>query len=216
MKRFSLSSAALSGPDEAEPPKRRGNRHSRVPQILDVSIKVLTDAGYGGYTINRVANDAGIRLSTLQHYFANREILLRATLEEIGKRYFDRLRALADHHGRTPEERLAAIVDDAYTELSKPGFAAPILEAWGLALHETYAHDVVAGVQKEFQALLANLVGQINPSLSIEERDMRGALLTSSLQGLTVFLRWTEYSTARRQEFRKTMKVVWKGLSGAE
>lgn len=216
MKKFPLPSTVVLGEQGPESARRRGNRRSRVPQIIDVSINVLIDAGYGGYAINRVATEAGVRLSTLQHYFANREALLRATLEEISRRYFERFLALAENKGRSAEERLASIMDDAYTELSKPGFPASIFEAWGLALHEEYAREIVAGIQRQYQALFAKLVGEINPSMSIDETDIRGALLTSSLQGLIVYLRWTEDSPARRQEFKKTMKIVWKGLSSAE
>lgn len=102
MRKMTLPSAAIFDPLADEPARRRGNRKSRVPEIIDVSINVLIAEGYAGYTINRVANDAGIRLSTLQHYFSNREALLRATLEEIAKRYFERFRASPKIRGALP------------------------------------------------------------------------------------------------------------------
>lgn len=216
MKKLTLTSAAMFDPQTSAPARRRGNRESRVPEIIDVSINVLIAAGYAGYTINRVANDAGIRLSTLQHYFSTREALLRATIEEIARRYFERFRGFAENRSRPPLARLEAIVDDAFAELVKPGLPASIFETWGLALHEPFARDVVVEIQSRFNGLFAKLVAEINPGLSMEERELRGALIMSSLEGLVVFLRWSKDSVPQLRAHRKAIKVVWSGLSKAD
>ncbi|WP_341315152.1 TetR/AcrR family transcriptional regulator [Paraburkholderia sp. IMGN_8] len=216
MKKLTLTSEAIFDPRTTILTRRRGNRESRVPEIIDVSINVLIAAGYAGYTINRVANDAGIRLSTLQHYFATREALLRATIEEVSKRYFERFRGIAENRNRSPQVRLEAIIDDAFAELVKPGMPAAIFESWGLALHEPFARDVVLERQKQFTGLFSNLVGELNPALSMEECELRGALILSSCQGLVVFLRWTEHSPSQLNTFRKAVKVVWSGLGKAD
>ncbi|MGF6603658.1 AcrR family transcriptional regulator [Paraburkholderia sp. GAS448] len=216
MKKLTLTSAAIFDPQAPASVRRRGNRESRVPEIVDVSINVLIAAGYAGYTINRVANDAGIRLSTLQHYFSTREALLRATLEEIARRYFERFRGFVENRNRSPQARLEAIIDDAFAEFVRPGLPAGILESWGLALHESFARDVVVEVQKRFTALFAKLVGEINPALSMEERELRGALIVSSCQGLVIFLRWSEDDASQLRAFRKAVKVVWSGLGKAD
>lgn len=216
MKKLTLTSEAIFDPHVAAPPRRRGNRESRVPEIIDVSINVLISAGYAGYAINRVAHDAGIRLSTLQHYFPTREVLLRATIEEVARRYLERFRRLADHRSRSPEARLEAIIDDAFKEFVKPGLPATIFESWGLALHEPFARDIVVEIQTQFKALFASLVGEINPAVTQEERDLRGALIMSSLDGLVVYLRWNEESASQMQALRRAVKVVWSGLSKAE
>lgn len=216
MKKLTLSSTAIFDPQTAASVRRRGNRESRVPEIIDVSIDVLVAVGYAGYTINRVANDAGIRLSTLQHYFSTREALLRATIEEIAKRYFERFRKFAENRSRSPQARLESIIDDAFADFVKPGLSAGVVESWGLALHESFARDVVVEVQKQFTRLFAQLVGEINPELSMEERELRGALIMSSCQGLVIFLHWSEDDTSRLNAFRRAIKVVWSGLGKAD
>jgi AcrR family transcriptional regulator len=216
VKKLTLSSTALFDPQTATSVRQRGNRESRVPEIIDVSINVLIAVGYAGYTINRVANDAGIRLSTLQHYFSTREALLRAIIEEIAKRYFERFRRFAENRNRSPQARLESIIDDAFADFVKPGLSAGIVESWGLALHESFARDVVVEVQKQFTRLFARLVGEINPELSMEERELRGALIVSSCQGLVIFLRWSEDDASRMHAFRRAVKVVWSGLGKAD
>ncbi|AFQ51723.1 TetR/AcrR family transcriptional regulator [Burkholderia cepacia] len=215
MKKLTLTSAAIFDPQTTAPVRRRGNRESRVPEIIDVSIGVLIAAGYAGYTINRVANDAGIRLSTLQHYFSTREALLRATIEEIARRYFERFRGFAENRNRSPQARLESIIDDAFADFVKPGLSAGVIESWGLAQHEPFARDVIVDVQKQFTRLFALLVGEINPELSTEERELRGALIVSSCQGLVIFLRWNEGDAAHLHAFRKAVKAVWNGIGMA-
>ncbi|MFX1689674.1 TetR/AcrR family transcriptional regulator [Paraburkholderia sp. A2RI-6] len=215
MKKLTLTSEALFDPQTAAPVRRRGNRESRVPEIIDVSINVLIAAGYAGYTINRVANDAGIRLSTLQHYFSTREALLRATIEEIANRYFERFRGFAENRGRSPQARLESIIDEAFTGFAKTGLLAGVIESWGLAQHEPFARDIATEVQKRFTRLFAQLVGEINPELSMEERELRGALIVSSCEGLVIFLRWSEDDASHLDAFRKAVKVVWSGIGKA-
>jgi AcrR family transcriptional regulator len=216
VKKLTLSSTAIFDPQTATSVRQRGNRESRVPEIIDVSINVLIAVGYAGYSINRVANDAGIRLSTLQHYFSTREALLRATIEEIAKRYFERFRRFVENRNRSPQARLESIIDDAFADFVKPGLSAGIVESWGLALHESFARDVVVEAQKQFTRLFARLVGEINPELSMEERELRGALIVSSCQGLVIFLRWSEDDASRMHAFRRAVKVVWSGLGKAD
>jgi AcrR family transcriptional regulator len=216
MKKLTLTSSAMFHPGAAAPVRRRGNRETRVPEVIDVSIDVLIATGYAGYSINRVANDAGIRLSTLQHYFPTREALLRATLEEIARRHLERFRAVAKNRNRSAQARLEAIIDDAFIEFVKPGLPAAVFEIWGLALHEPFARDVVVEIQKQFTRLFGKLVGEVNPTLSPEECELRGALIMSSFEGLVVFLRWSEDSVSQMRAFRKAVKVVWNGLSKAD
>jgi len=88
--------------------------------------------------------------------------------------------------------------------------------SWGLALHEPFARDVVVEAQKQFTRLFARIVGEINPELSMEERELRGALIVSSCQGLVIFLRWSEDDASRMHAFRRAVKVVWSGLGKAD
>ena len=85
-----------------------------------------------------------------------------------------------------------------------------------MALHEPFARDVVVEIQSRFNGLFAKLVAEINPGLSMEERELRGALIMSSLEGLVVFLRWSKDSVPQLRAHRKAIKVVWSGLSKAD
>lgn len=66
----------LTGAKElADEPKRRGNRTTRIPEIVEAAINVLAQYGNVGFALRRVASDVGIHLATLQYYFPTREDL---------------------------------------------------------------------------------------------------------------------------------------------
>jgi DNA-binding transcriptional regulator YbjK len=217
MKDLKISSADLDN-TATETPRRRGNRTTRVPAIIEVAIEVFAAEGNAGFTQRRIASDAGIRLRTLQHYFSTREELLRATIEAFTDRYFEHYRSITQDKQRPPEARLDMIVEEAFSVLTAPGgnrVSAFVLETWSLAEHEPFLHTLMARTTADFQALLADLVAEINPTLAQAECTLRGALLLSHLQGLVVFLRRGGTNVPERDSFRHAMKVVWRALSKA-
>ena len=217
MKEVRITSAEVLGTMDTSPPKRRGNRATRVPAIIEVSMNVFNSHGNAGFTQRRVAGEAGIHLRTLQHYFSSREERLRAVFEEFNQRYLDRFRSIAQDKSRSPEACLNAIVDETFAVLTETGInvSAFVLEAWSLAEHERFAHDVVAKGCDEFQDMFAKLVARMNPSLTAGECTLRGALLLSHLQGLAVFIRRAGDNKPELDAFRHATKVVWKGISTA-
>lgn len=217
MKEVRITSAEVLGTTDASTPKRRGNRATRVPAIIEVSMNIFNSHGNAGFTQRRVASEAGIRLRTLQHYFNSREELLRAVFEEFNRRYLDRYRSIAQDRFRSPEACLDAIVDETFAVLGEAGknVSGFVLDAWSLAEHEGFARDVVAKGCDEFQDMFAKLVARINPTLTTGECTLRGALLLSHLQGLAVFIRRAGDNKPDLDSFRHATKVVWKGISTA-
>lgn len=216
MKEMIITSAEVLG-TAAGAPARRGNRSTRVPAIIEVAINVFATQGNAGFTQRRIASEAGIRLRTLQHYFATREELLRTTIEEMVRRYFDSFVAMARDSRQSPEARLDAIVDATFAALTGPGtsVSAFSFECWSLAEHEEFARDLMASVTTEFQEMFADLIAELNPALSADECVLRGAQLVSHLYGLVVFIRRAGKGSPDPDAFRQVTKVVWKALSKA-
>ncbi|MGF6919764.1 TetR/AcrR family transcriptional regulator [Paraburkholderia sp. 40] len=217
MKDITITSAQMLGTDSATELKHRGNRVTRVPEIIEVSMHVFATLGNAGFTQRKVASDAGIRLSTLQHYFGTREDLLRATLKAMADRYIELFRALAKDKLLSPEARLDAIMDETFAGIMAPDArtAAFALEHWSLAEREDFARKLSAEITAEFQDIFAGLVAKINPALTSGECALRGALLVSQLQGLLVFLRRAGDNAPDPNAFLAAAKVVWKALSKA-
>jgi AcrR family transcriptional regulator len=217
MEIMSITSDEIRGQDAKGASKQRGNRTTRVPEILEVAIHVFAREGNAGFTQRRVAADAGVRLSTLQHYFGSRESLLQSTIEELGKRYLERFRLLAGDALRTPEARLETLLDETFAALTGPdNVVSPFaLEVWCLAEHQASVRDLMETVSGDFQEVFSKLVAEINPALAHDECRLRGALIYSHWQGLIVFLRRSGRNAPDTAAFRTATKVVWKALSNA-
>ncbi|VVD33747.1 TetR/AcrR family transcriptional regulator [Paraburkholderia dioscoreae] len=217
MKDISLSSADLGGQDGRSPLRQRGNRTTRIPEIIEASIRVFASEGNIGFTQRRVAAEAQIRLGTLQHYFGSRDTLLLATIEEVARRYLEQYRSLSANTALSPWARLEAILDDVFDALTaSDNVVSPFaFECWCLAEHQPAVRELMVKVSKEFQALFSGLVSQINIALPAEECRLRGALLYSHWEGLIVFLRRSGSTGFDAAAFRTATKVVWKAMSVA-
>lgn len=215
MKELKFTSAEIRGGSKALEHKRRGNRTTRIPEILQVALNVFAAEGYVGFTQRRIANVAGIGLSTLQHYFGTREELLRSCIRELSHRYIAEYRKLAKDKARSPDERLERIVDQAFDFLTGPEkyAGAFVLHCWSLAEHEPFVNDLMAENQSELIDIFLGLVVELNPSLPSDECALRAKLIVSHLAGLIVFVRRRGDRETSWDALRVATKAVWKALS---
>lgn len=86
-------------------PRRQQNRLDREKRILDAALKVFSEMGYSGTTMDAVAAEAGLTKPTLYSYFPSKESLFQAMM--LGKR--DRMLDVFEHP--SPE----GMVQDLYT-----------------------------------------------------------------------------------------------------
>lgn len=225
MKKLAITSADILGKVREKPgavkERVRGNKASRIPEILEASIDVFASEGYVGYSANRVAQAVGIRLSTLQHYFGTREQLLHATIRESYSRYVERYSKLSENKLKTPEARLDAVIDDFFDDVlvdatqPKSSMAAFCLDVWTLAERDRGVSELVVEGNKQLCQIWIDLIEAINPKLSAEECAMRGTLIMAHVQGLIVFCRRSGPSVPEREALRRATKGVWRALGNA-
>ncbi|WP_233272849.1 TetR/AcrR family transcriptional regulator [Paraburkholderia acidisoli] len=195
----------------APAPKRRGNRTTRIPEILDCAIRVFATSGDAGFTQRRIAAEAGINLGTLQHYFDSREALLRATIEESSRRYLEQSRALVGNLDHSPEARLSAFIDNTFATFSDPAtFVSPFaLETWALAERHDWVRELMERNSESYLALFSDLVGHLNPKLTVEQTRIRGAIIYAHWEGLLVFLRRSRFGRAQPLAIKESVKAIW-------
>lgn len=61
-------------------PRRQQNRIERERRILEAALKVFSETGYSGTTMDAVAIEAGLSKPTLYQYFASKEVLFSGML----------------------------------------------------------------------------------------------------------------------------------------
>lgn len=100
----------------ARPTKRQETRRETERAILTAAEKVFAEAGFGGATMQLIADMAGLPKANLHYYFPTKEALYRRVVQEIFEIW---LRAAEVFDGaQSPAEGISAYID-AKMEISR-------------------------------------------------------------------------------------------------
>lgn len=123
-------------------------RYGQRERILDTALDLMAERGVSATSMRALASACGLNVAALYHYFASKDALLRAVIEE--RRYAAQIEAMPMPDMRLPpRQRLAALVVDMWD--------GALAEAaiWKLLLSEALDGD---GTAREVGAdLLATL-----------------------------------------------------------
>lgn len=134
-------------------PKQRLRREDWI----DAAMELLTVAGIGAVSVERLATNLGVTRGSFYHHFADREDLLRALLDYWAQRWSYAVRNQISALGLDPSTTLLALMK-AIRNNRAANYDAPI-RAW--ALHDPLAQAMVkqvdearlAFIQSQFEAL---------------------------------------------------------------
>lgn len=114
-------------------------------KIIEAAIAVLAERGFSGFTLQAVADRAGVFYGNVTHHYATRDKLVEAMLEAILEGYrarFDELVVSLEAHEAGPVRPLVTwLVDDAVS----PETAPLLLELWAMSSHMP---EVAAGMKQ--------------------------------------------------------------------
>jgi AcrR family transcriptional regulator len=83
-----------------KPNLRKIQAEERRTQILEIALKVFASNGFAGTSIKNIAEAAGISQGLMYHYFASKEDLLEATVENHS--FLPQLRKILAYTGNRP------------------------------------------------------------------------------------------------------------------
>ncbi|PTQ88332.1 TetR/AcrR family transcriptional regulator [Agitococcus lubricus] len=161
----------------------------RAQEILLAAQQIFIEQGYAGLSMRGVANRLNIHLSTVQHYYKNKELLLEALLIYILDDYQQRIAYILQsmpHH--SPLERFMAIMDMLLIEIKRPEMYSVFVEIWALAGRLTVAAELIQTLQIREQKELTKLIYGLNPALSYEECKLRALMIATQIHGLMLQL----------------------------
>jgi AcrR family transcriptional regulator len=154
-------------------------------RILDAAEHVMLESGGRNFTLDDVAERAGISKGGLTYSFATKDELVRAALEREVTRFQDAVRQRLSGRPVQPFERVLAHIEEALDEddavTSKAAFLITAL---------VHAPDMMEPARRYYRALLDPLL-----SKSDDARDVRHALL--AVEGIFLLrgLGLAEFST---------------------
>ncbi|NHB77180.1 TetR/AcrR family transcriptional regulator [Rhodobacter calidifons] len=92
-----------------KPGRRTNIRRENERAILDAAEKVFAEAGFGGATMQLIADMAGLPKANLHYYFATKEDLYRKVVQQIFEIWLDAASSFDDAPG--PVEGIGAYID---------------------------------------------------------------------------------------------------------
>jgi AcrR family transcriptional regulator len=133
---------------------------ARRAQLVDAVFRVVARDGIDGVSVRVVANEAGLSMGSLRHYFATQAELLAFSLGEVERRMRARLAALDTSGG--PRDVLERVLHQLVPLTRESRVEHEIWLAFvGKAVAEPALHDLNARVYDDLRALLRRLVPDV-------------------------------------------------------
>jgi AcrR family transcriptional regulator len=160
----------------------------RIEAILDAAAGVLINEGYKKLTLRQIALRAGITVGNLTYYYRNKEALLKDLLEKILSTYLDEMDRIVETSGDSPEDHFVAIVEYLIEDLNTERTSKFFPELWALANHDDYALELMETMYANERKALAELICAINPNLDEQQTRNLALFISSSIEGMTMFV----------------------------
>lgn len=160
----------------------------RAQDILQAARSLLAAEGYAGLSMRRVAAEAGMSLSNVQHYYGSKDLLLEAlllTTMDLVQGKMDAIAAAMSE--RSQLERFLTTVDMFLEEITDPVTHALFFEIWALASRNPFASKLMDKMLGRERKTVYNLIRGLNPAISDDETMRRAVLMVAQIEGLMLF-----------------------------
>ncbi len=160
----------------------------RIEQILVAAQSILIDKGYSGLSMRKIAAAVGITIGNLHYYYPSKKDLLADLLDHVIEGYmlgFDNARAEA---GSSALDQFVAIITFIVDDLTTHETTNFFPELWAMANHDEQAAERMHELYRKARLDINDLIAQINPTLSHQQREEVGLFISASLEGLTPFV----------------------------
>ncbi len=161
------------------PAQNEAAREERQAAILQAALVVFARHGYGGSSIRDIATEAGIAQGLLYRYFASKEALLQAIMEQ-GMR--DVLQSFAEAHaGASPESQLELLIRHSFALVGQHQ------DFWRLSYSVRMQPDVLDQLRDAFrvwrEAILSTLEEHLQ-AVGYPHAVVEAALLFAQIDGV--------------------------------
>lgn len=103
-----------------------GMQAVRRRQLVNATLELIREGGVAGASVSQISARAGLATGMVHHYFADKDALFEAVLEELVKRIYVEVFALL-RRAKTPLDRVIAFVDGNFSAAS---FTQENVAAW--------------------------------------------------------------------------------------
>jgi TetR/AcrR family transcriptional regulator, transcriptional repressor of bet genes len=153
----------------------------RRRQLVNATLRLIHRRGVAGTSVAQISARAGLATGMVHHYFADKDALFKAALEELVKRIHTQVFELLKQ-AKTPLERVVTFVEGNLTPLSfTEENVAAWLAFWALVPHSPPLRRLNNIVTRQTQATLFHALIEIMPRDAAREH---ARAITIFLDGL--------------------------------
>lgn len=179
----------------------RERGRERVADILATARTILVNEGIANLTIRRVARDLNISVGNLAYYFAGKESLLQAIVEDVIRGYDEEFERASTLFPDSPPARFRAtlryLIDDARRSEVRGFF----YQFWGLSTHNELIAAAREQMYSHFIEQTAELLQAIHPDMEHDELGRLALSVITALEGLHVIFGSGESLLSRHEGF---------------
>ncbi|MEN9545224.1 MAG: hypothetical protein RLZZ598_2057 [Pseudomonadota bacterium] len=159
----------------------------RAEAILVAAHEVFVNEGYGGFSMRSVAARVGVSLSTVQHYYPSKELLVDAMLLASAARYQQAIDAIVRAMPRASRlDQFLAAMEMFLAEMKHPAVIDGLVQMWAAARVDAHVAQTVARIQTRERKTIRNLIAGIRPDASERDCEARAALIVAQIEGLVL------------------------------
>ncbi|MFN4043607.1 MULTISPECIES: TetR/AcrR family transcriptional regulator [unclassified Limnobacter] len=181
--------------------------HIRSQEILRTAQTILASEGYAGLSMRGVATQLGISLSTVQHYYTNKEALVEALLTYVMDNYqaavAQVMNAMSD---KSQLERFKTIIDLILIEIRRPETFGVLAEIYALSNRLPFAARLVEAVYARERKEIFKLIYGLEPKISKAEYKLRAAMIVVQIHGLVSQLAQDNDPSLSRRQLEQAAK----------
>ncbi len=186
----------------------------RAHEILQAARALLAADGYAGLSMRRVAAEAEMSLSNVQHYYQSKDMLLEALLLYTMDVFQSKMDSISRAMTSRPRlDQFLSTVDMFLDEITDPVTHAIFFEIWALASRNPFASALMDKMIGRERKAIYNLIRGLNPAISDDEYMQRAILMVAQVEGLMLF---RMDKVARREQFmavRASVRRVLQALA---
>lgn len=154
---------------------------ARKREMLQATLRIIQRGGFEALSLRRVAEQVGVKLSSVQYHFGNKDGLIAALINWALDWYSQELMELVVEHEDDPERCFQKIIEYLVDDLARRTGTEPHL--WAYAMHSTEAANHRERYLLVYRTFLYELLTRLGTIESKKIRWMRAASISALIEG---------------------------------
>lgn len=194
--------------------RRYQKSEAKTKEILVEAKRIFTEEGYDSLTFSNLANRLGIRRYNIQYYFESIDVLVREMIRNSATDdYKQTLHELSIHPEMPAEEMVEMFVGHFLREFPDTVERNFYIQMYALAVKNDEVSIYVDELYDKYIHDLASLIQQINPALTLKQRQTKAEAIVSLIDGAGIVVyrntKRREYSAIKNEIQNTIMQIIF-------